>query len=213
MSTIRSCGRSASDWFGTFVAFVDDLVQALRAAREVREVVLRKVGVQWTGQRLAAGNESASSSAAVAVVSLFPLLFLHVCLDNLLHVTNLDKDVLWLQICVDDTAFAVEVIKTEKDLLCDLLDERHGDTAVVPALDQAEQVLAEYLEHHAYVHAVRSLVVKRVQQAHDMCPTRVVLVGFHNLIEKLDLIERSLGVVSGRTDNLERNVLAGNVVL
>lgn len=46
-----------------------------------------------------------------------------------------------------------------------------------------------------------------------MCPARVVLVGLYNLIQKLDLVERSLGVVCGGTDNLERNVLAGDVIL
>ena len=171
--------------------------------------------VQRAGERLAASDEGAPSppavSAVVVAVLLLGLVF-HVRLDNLLDVANLDEHVLGLEIGVDDAALAVEVVEAEQHLLGDLLDERHGDAAVVPALDEAEQVLAEDLEDHADVDAIGALVVEGVEQADDVFPARVVLVGVDDLFQQLDLVEGRLGVVGGRADDLEGDVLAICVV-
>lgn len=133
---------------------------AVRVGRAVFEVEAAKAGVQWTGQRLTASNESASPSSPISVIFLvlFRLFLLDMGLDNLLHIANIDQYILGLQIRVDDSALPVQIIQTEQYLLGDLLDQRQRDTAVVPALDQTKQVLTQHLEHHAYVHSVRSLV-------------------------------------------------------
>lgn len=165
-------------------------------------------------QRLAACDESPAPSAAVAVVFLFVLVGAlgQDPLDNLLDVTNLDEDVFGLEVGVDDAAFAVQVVQAQQHLLGDLLDQRHGDAAVVPALDEAQQVLAQHLEHHAHVGAVGALVLKRVQQADDVLAAGVVGIGLDNLIEQLDLVDGRLGVVRGGPHHLERNVFAVAVV-
>lgn len=96
--------------------------------------------VQWTGQRLAACDQRSPSPPAIAIIILvvFFRLLLDISLNDLLHITNLNQDVFGLQICVDDAAFAVEIIKPQKDLFGNLLDQWHGNAAVIPPLDQTQ---------------------------------------------------------------------------
>lgn len=117
-----------------------------------------KVGVERRWQRLAASNERPTSSAAVAVVLLVRRLRLDHPLDNLLNVSNLNQDILRLEVRVDDAALPVQVIQAEQNLLGDLLDKRHGDAAMIPPLDEAQQVLAQHLKHHAHVGSVGAFV-------------------------------------------------------
>ena len=63
---------------------------------------------------------------------------------------------------MDHAAAAVHVVQPEHDLLRDLLDEVHRHALVLVPLDEPEQVLAEDLEDHADMSAVRSLVSKVV---------------------------------------------------
>lgn len=197
--------------------FVDHLVETLGTthAREVCEVCLVEACIERAGERLATRDQGPSSPPAipVAVVTVLLLwIFLDVGLDNLLDVANFDKDVFGLQVGVDDAALAVEVVEAEQDLLCDLLDEGHGDAAVVPPLDQTEQVLSEHLKHHADVDAIGALVVEGVEEADDMGAAGVVLVGVDDLLEQLDLVEGGLGVVGGGSHDLEGDVLTRGVV-
>jgi len=198
-------------------AFVDNLVETEWAAHagEVLEVCLVEARVQRAGERLAACDEGPPSPPAVPVAVIAALLLrvvLDVCLDDLLDVANLDEDVLGLQVGVDNAAFAVEVVEAKEDLLCDLLDQGHGDAAVVPPLDQAQQVLAQHLKDHADVDAVGPLVVEGVEQADDVLAAGMVLVCVDDLLEQLDLVEGRLGVVGGGAHDLEGNVLAVGVV-
>lgn len=119
-----------------------------------------KAGVEGGWQRLAASDEGPAASATIPVVLLVASVRLDDALDNLLHIADLDEDVFRLKVGVDDAAFAVEIVEAKEDLLCDLLDQRHGDSTVVPALDKAKQVLAENLEHHAYMGAMWPLVLE-----------------------------------------------------
>lgn len=64
---------------------------------------------------------------------------------------------------MNDTALSVEIVESQEDLLGDLLDEWCGDTAVVPSLDEAQQVLAKDFKDHADVSSVGTLVLKRVE--------------------------------------------------
>lgn len=173
-----------------------------------------EAGIEGTGERLAAGDEGPASSAPIRVTPLAVLLgvIFDICFDDLLDIANLDEDVLGLQVGVDDAAFAVEIVEAQQDLLCDLLDEGHRNTAVVPALDQAQQVLAQNFEDHADVDAIGSFVVEGVEQTDDVSAARVVLVRVDDLLQELDLVEGGLGVVGGRAHDLEGDVLAGGVV-
>ena len=52
-----------------------------------------------------------------------------------------------------------------------MLAEVHRHTLVLMTLDQAEEVLAEHLEHHAYVRAVRAFVSEMVEEGDDVRAT------------------------------------------
>jgi hypothetical protein len=197
--------------------FVDDLIEALWAshAGEMCEVGLIEARVERAREWLAASDKSPSSPPAVprAVVAVFLLgVVLDVRLHNLLDVANLDKDILGLQVGVDDAALAVQVVEAEQHLLRDLLDQRHGDAAVVPPLYQPQQVLAQHFKDHAHVHAVWALVVERVEQADDVGAAGMVFIRVDDLLQQLDLVEGRLGVVGGGAHDLERDVLAVAVV-
>lgn len=155
-----------------------------------------EAGVERRWQRLAAGNQSAPPPSVTRAVVLFLVcLGLDHLLDNLLNVANLDEDVFGFEVGMDDAAFAMEVVKAQEDLLGDLFDERHGNSTVVPLLDQAEQVLAEDFENHADMGAVGTFVLKRIEKTDDMFPARMVGFGLDDLIEELDLVDGGLGVM------------------
>lgn len=80
-----------------------------------------------------------------------------------LDVVNADKDVLGLEVGVDDVALLVEVVESEENLLGDLLDNVRGDAPMLVPLDEAQQVLAEDLKDHADVRTVRANVPKVIE--------------------------------------------------
>lgn len=59
---------------------------------------------------------------------------------------------------MNDATAGVEVVQAEQHLLGDLAHNVFGDASVLITLDQAEQVLAEHLKHHAHVGAVGTFV-------------------------------------------------------
>ena len=69
---------------------------------------------------------------------------------------------------MNDATTTVHVVEAEEDLFGDLLDEVHGHALVLMAFDQAQQVLAEHLEHHADVRAVGAFVSEVVEEGDDM---------------------------------------------
>lgn len=184
----------------------------IQTAGEARQVGVVEAGVQGRRQRLRARDQRAAPPPPIAVVLLVGSLLLHVFLDDLLDVANLDEDVLGLEVGVDDAALAVQVVQAEQDLLGNLLHEGDGDAAVVPALDQAQQVLAQHLEDHADVGAVGALVLEGVEEGDDVLAPGVVGLGLDDLAEQLDLVDGGLGVVCRRAHDLERDVLLGGVV-
>jgi len=99
-------GAWARDW-NRFTLLCHELVEA-------RQVGLTKTGIERTGKRLTAGDEGSSPPSAIAVFVLCLIgVFLNICLDNLLDITNFDQDVLGLEIGMDDATFAVEVVETQ----------------------------------------------------------------------------------------------------
>ena len=70
--------------------------------------------------------------------------------------------------CVDDAAIAMYIVETEEDLLCYLFDHAHGDAFVLMTFDEAEEVLAEDFEYHAYVSAIRAFVAKVIEERDDV---------------------------------------------
>lgn len=71
--------------------------------------------------------------------------------------------VLGLQVRVDDFANAVQVVEPEQRLVANLAHDGYRHSAVVVLLDQTEQVLAEHLERHHRVAAVRAVMEELVE--------------------------------------------------
>jgi hypothetical protein len=120
--------------------FVDHFVETLWTshAGEVLKIGVVEARVEWTWERLTSCDQCPPSPPAIplAVLAVFLLrVFLDIGFHDLLHVANLDQDILGLQIGVDDATLAVQVVEAKQNLLCDLLDEGHGDAAVIPSLD------------------------------------------------------------------------------
>ena len=161
---------------------------------------------------MTASDESPPTSPSVAVVLFLGGFRLDNALNNLFDISNFDENVFWLKVGVDDTAFAMKVVEAEEYLFCDLFDQGHRNTAMVPALDETKQVLSKHLENHTYVGAVRSLVLKRVQKTDNMLATRMIRLGLNDLVEKLDLVDGGLGVVGGRSDDLEGDMFSVGVI-
>lgn len=69
---------------------------------------------------------------------------------------------------MDDATTAVHIVESKENLLCDLLHKVHWHALVLVPLDEAEQVLAEDLEYHADVSAIRALVPEMVQEGDDV---------------------------------------------
>jgi len=113
---------------------------------------------------------------------------------------------------MDNTAFPVEVVEAQQDLFGDLFDERDGNAPVVPLLDEAQKVLSEHLEDHTHVVAVGTFVGKGVEQTDDVFASGMVFVGLDDAFEKLDLIQRRLGIMGGGSDDFQGDVLAGLVI-
>lgn len=161
---------------------------------------------------MAAGDQSSSPSSAVTVVLFVVRFVLNNLLHNLLHISNLNQDVFGLQIGVNDAALSVQIVQAEQDLLGDLFDQRHGDTTVVPSLNQAKQVFSQYFKDHANVCAMRTLVLERIEEANDVLAARMIGFRSYDAIEELDLIDGRLSVMSGGADNFECHMFAAVVV-
>ncbi len=194
------------------LAFMQHLAEAVGTGRgEERGGV--EARVERRRQGLAARDECPPPPAAVPVVLLVVGLVLDHPLDDLLDVADLDQHVFRLEVGMDDAALPMQVVEPQEDLFCDLLDQRHRDAPMIPLLDQAQQVLAQDLKHHAHVCAIRALVLEGVQQADDMFAAGVVWVGLDDLVEQLDLVDGCLGIVGGGPHDLEGDVFPRGVVL
>ena len=62
-----------------------------------------------------------------------------------------------------NAAFSVQIVQAEQELLRDLLDERHGDTTVVPALNKTQKILAQDFENHAHMRAIWAFMLEAIQ--------------------------------------------------
>ena len=109
-------------------------------------------------------DKGSTSPAAISVIFLVFLVLFGVVLDislyDLLDIANLDQDVFRLQVGMDNPAFPVHIIQTQQHLFCDLLDQRHGDAAMVPALNQTQQIFTQHLEDHADMDTIGTLVLE-----------------------------------------------------
>lgn len=71
----------------------------------------------------------------------------------------------------------MHIIQPQQDLLRDLLHKRLRHAPALMALDEAQQILAEDLEDHADVSAVRALVSEVVEEGDDVGSAGVGLGG------------------------------------
>lgn len=176
-----------------------------------KRVAAAEAGIKRTWQWLTACNQGSSPSSPIAIIFLVFLLrlfFLHKRFHNLLDVANLDQNVLWFQIGMDDTTVAMQVIQTQEDLFRDLFDQRHWDATMIPALNQPEKIFPQHLKHHTDMNTIGSAMLKRIQEANNMLPARVVRVSLDDFIKKFNLINSRFSVMSSRSHNFQGNVFA-----
>lgn len=107
---------------------------------------------------------------------------------------------------MNDATLPVQVVQAEQDLLRDLLHQRRRNAPMIPFLDQAQQVFAQDLEHHAYVCSIGPFVFERIEEADDVLSAGVVGLCGHDPLQQFDLVDGGLGVVRGRTDDFERDM-------
>ena len=62
------------------------------------------------------------------------------------------------------TTAPVHIIKTQQNLLCNLLTDVHGNTLVLMPFDQAKEVLSENFKDHANVGTIWAFVSEMVEE-------------------------------------------------
>ena len=112
---------------------------------------------------------------------------------------------------MDDPAFVVQVVETKEDLFRDLLDNVLGHTAVLIPLDQTKQVFTKDFEYHTYMRSVGAGMSEVVDEADDVTSTGMRFGRGDDSLQKLNLVESGLGIVTIRFDDFERDVPACTV--
>ena len=79
------------------------------------------------------------------------------------HALDLEYNVLGLQVCVDDLADTMEVVKAHEDLTGDFAHNWHRYTLIVKAFDETEHVVAQNLESHDRMATILSMVEELVE--------------------------------------------------
>ena len=77
-------------------------------------------------------------------------------------------DILRLDICVNEVAFFMKILETEKDLFDDTFDDTRSKTFPAILLDEGKEVFAEWFKGDAYVGCRRDRVGERVEKVDDM---------------------------------------------
>jgi hypothetical protein len=83
---------------------------------------------------------------------------------------------------------------------------------MIPPLDQAQEILAQDLKHHANVCAIGAFVLEGIQKADDMFSARVIWFGGYDLVEQLDFVYSGFGVVCCGPHDLQGDVLPRNII-
>lgn len=100
----------------------------------------------------------------------------------------------------------MQIFQSEQNLLRDHLHKSGGNTRLLVPLNERKEVLAKRLEHDTDVDALRSTVLKGVEEGDNMVASRMPRARVHHLAEQLDLVTRCLGVAPGGFDHLEGGV-------
>lgn len=127
----------------------------------------------------------------------------HLVANHILDIIDADEDVFRLEVGVDNATASVHVVQAEEDLLADLAHEPNWYALSLMSLDEAEEIFAQDLEHHANVNTIWALVLEMVEERDDVRTAGVGLVGGDETLEKLDFVEGGLGVAGGGFDDLE----------
>mmetsp|Transcript_17744 Transcript_17744/g.55032 ORF Transcript_17744/g.55032 Transcript_17744/m.55032 type:complete len:486 (-) Transcript_17744:1677-3134(-) len=114
---------------------------------------------------------------------------------------HLQQNVLRLQVGVDDVD-RMNVTQTDQRLLRDRLDDGDGDSLVLVALHQLEEVLAKHVEDHHHMDTVRADVLEAVR--HARTAVFAGRVSPHDLRQQLDFVIGSVAVVLGGLLHLHR---------
>ena len=119
--------------------------------------------------------------------------------DERLGLTN----VLWLNVGVNEITLIMKVLESQKDLFRHRLDKCSGNALLLVSLDQSKQIFTQGLENDADVGRFRALMLERVQKRHDVSSAKMIWRGSSDFGKKLDLVAGSLGISTGRFDDLE----------
>jgi hypothetical protein len=104
---------------------------------------------------------------------------------------------------VNEITLIMEILESQKDLFRHRLDKCSGNALLLVPLNQSKQIFTQGLKNDADVGRFRCLMLERVQKRYDVSPTRMIWRGSRNFGEKLDLVAGSLGISTGRLDDLE----------
>ena len=77
---------------------------------------------------------------------------------KLLFLAHLKHYVLWLKISVDKFANAMHVVKTHKQLLCNLSHQRNRNASILILLDQVKKILAKDFKAHDEVPSIDTMM-------------------------------------------------------
>ena len=135
---------------------------------------------------------------------------------------------------MDNLADSMQVVQAHQALLCHDANEGHGDTLVIIALDNFEQVDSKDFKHHHEVLSMGTVMQEAVQKLDAVAVVarnvlqffwllfvvfleRVEPFGFHpvtgNLVQDFDFIKGGNQVVTGGPLDLERNISVVDYVL
>jgi hypothetical protein len=62
---------------------------------------------------------------------------------------------------------SVHLIQAQQYPICDLPNQRHGDSFILMSLYQTEQILAENLEDHADMNTIRAFMSGVIEEGYD----------------------------------------------
>ncbi len=77
---------------------------------------------------------------------------------KLLFLAHLKHYVLWLKISVNKFANPMHVVKTHKQLLCNLSHQRNRNASILILLDQVQKILAKDFKAHDEVASISAMM-------------------------------------------------------
>jgi hypothetical protein len=136
-----------------------------------------------------------------------------------------EKNVLWFEISVNDSADSVEEVQAHHDLPGDFLDQIEWQSFVIVPFENFEQINTQDFKHHTKVISIGTFVQERIQQVEDVRVISVEsgLIGFimmksldplwiigfvSDLLQNFYLIVRRFKIVRGTFHDFDGNIIS-----